>query len=95
MSMQILFPEFPRKSPKWPLWTLNAIKAIVGACLLQTKSLSVTEAYIRPQAVKALLAADVVETPNKFINEQWKAAQMADEVITQVLELPPKETRHC
>ena len=63
----------------------EAIKAIVGSCLLQTKSLSVAEAYISSQAVKALLATDVVETPNKFTNEQWKAAQRADAVITQML----------
>ena len=63
----------------------KAVKAVVGSCLLQTKSLSVAEAYIVPQAVKVLLAADVVETPHKFTKEQWKAAQRADAVIAQVL----------
>ena len=48
----------------------------MSSCLLQTKSLSIAEAYVscNPLAVKALLAADV-ETPSKFTNEQWKAAQ--------------------
>ena len=73
--------------------TLNpkAFKAIVGSCLLQTKSLSVAEAYISPQAVKALLATDVVETPNKFTSEQWKAAQRSDAFITQMLDYLQKK----
>ena len=32
----------------------EAIKAIASSCLLQTKSLSIAEAYINPQAVKIL-----------------------------------------
>ena len=41
--------------------------------------------YISSQTTKALLPKDVVETPRKFTNEQWKAAQRADAVIAQVL----------
>ena len=38
-----------------------------------------------------MLATEIVETPNKFTNEQWKAAQRADEVIAQVLDYLQKK----
>ena len=65
----------------------KAIKAIGSSCLLQTKSLSVIEAYVscNPLAVKFLLVTDVVETPSKFTNKQWKVAQRADKAIAQVI----------
>ena len=87
MSMQMPFPEFLGKSHKMAILDPKAIKAIASSCLLQTKSLSVAEAYFshNPLAVKALLATDVVETPSKFTNKQWMETQRADEVITQVI----------
>ena len=66
-------------------WKKSKMATLDPQSHLATQLLSVAEAYISPQAVKALLGIDALETPNNITNEQWKAAQRADEVTTQVL----------
>ena len=81
------FSRIPWEESEMATQDPKAIKAVMSSCFLQPKSLSVAQGYVsyNSLAVKALLAADVVETPSKFSNEKCKAAQRADEAITKVI----------
>ena len=76
-------PEFHGKSLKWPLWTPKLSRVLWVPVYCKPNHYLLLKHTSAPYC-QALLASDVVEKPYKFTNEQWKAAQRADEVITQV-----------